>query len=303
MYRENNYLPELDLSRGKIIGCGATSTVYRLPDGTVCKLFNPEFSEEEILRESRVAESAYDLGLRVPRPYGLVTAAGRMGIRSEFLEGETLADILRKDPEQRERILPAYIRELKRFHETGADTADFVHAKDLYLEKIEKLRGAAWYTAEELEKMRQLVLAVPDRSTLVYGDYHPKNILVKDGELFFVDLGDMCLGHPVFDFAMIANTHYIIPGINPAYAEKYFAVPPGLMLTLWDDVFNLCFSGFSLKKQGEIKKEIMAFAVLRQGLSPADGRVFPKQVLEGNVAIARMRLLPGIEQITGSIDW
>lgn len=303
MYRKNDSLPELDLSFGREIGRGATSTVYRLADGTVCKLFNPEFSIEEILRESHAAESAYALGIRVPKPYGPVRAEGRTGIRSEYLEGETLADVLRKDPGQRERILPAYIRELKRFHKTSADTAELFRAKDLYLEKIEKLRGAEWYTEEELEKMRQLVLSVPERSTLILGDYHPKNILVKNGELFFVDLGDMCLGHPVFDFAMIANTHYIIPGMNPAYAEKYFAVPPGLMLTLWDDVFTGCFSGFSNKKQDEIKKEIMAFAVLRQGLSPADGRVFSKQVLSGNVAAARKRLLPDIENITGSIDW
>lgn len=303
MYREDDLLPELDLSRGKEIGRGATATVFRLPDGTVCKLFNPEFSAEEILRESRVAESAYALGIRVPRPYGPVKADGRTGIRSEFLEGETLSDVLKKGPEQREVILPAYIRELKRFHETVADAGSFARAKDLYLKKIEKLEETAWYAAEELEKMRRLVLSVPDRNTLVYGDYHPQNILVKGGELFFVDLGDMCLGHPVFDFAMMANTHYIIPKMNPAYAEKYFVVPPKLMLTLWDDVFSQYFSAFSSQKQSEIKKGIMAFAFLRQGLSPADGRVFPKQVLEGNVAVARKRLLPDIEKITGSIDW
>ena len=303
MYRENNSLPQIDLDSGIIIGRGATSTVYRMPDGTVCKLFNPEFSTEEIKRESSMAESAYALGLRVPRPYGLVNAAGRIGIRSEFLEGEMLAGVLKKVPGEKKKILPAYIRELKHFHETKADAESFVCAKDLYLEKIEKLRGTMWYSAEELEKMRQLVLSVPDCSTLVYGDYHPQNILIKDGELFFVDLGDMSLGHPVFDFAMIANTHYIIPKMNPSYAEKYFVVPPGLMQTLWDDVFAGYFTEFTSEKQAEIKREIMAFAVLRQGLSPADGRVFTKQVLEGNVAVTRTRLLPDIEKITGSIDW
>lgn len=303
MYKENDSLPEIDLGSGKIIGCGATSTVYLLPDGTVCKLFNPEFSTEEIRRESRMAESAYALGLRVPKPYGLVKAAGRMGIRSEFLEGQMLADVLTNTPEERKRILSVYIRELKHFHETKADAGSFVCAKELYLEKIDKLRGAGWYSAEELEKMKQLVISVPDCSTLVYGDYHPQNILVKDGEPFFVDLGDMCLGHPVFDFAMIANTHYIIPKINPSYAEKYFVVPAQLMQMLWDDVFTCYFSEYTAERQAEIKEGIMAFAVLRQGLSPADGRVFPKQVLEGNVAVTRMRLLPNIEKITGSIDW
>ncbi len=303
MYRENDSLPELDLSFGKEIGCGATSTVYLLPDDTVCKLFHPEFSAEEILRESLVAECAYALGIRVPRPYGPVKAEGRMGIRSEFLKGKTLADILTDDPEQKEKMFPAYIRELRHFHETAADAENFVSAKELYLDKIEKLRGTDWYTAEELEKMRQLVLSVPDRSTLIYGDYHPKNILVKGGELFFVDLGDLCIGHPVFDFAMIANTHYIIPKMNPVYAERYFAVPAQLMLTLWEDMFTHFFSDFPAGKQVEIRKEIMAFANLRQGLSPADGRVFPREVLEGNVAVVRKRLLPEIEEYTGSIDW
>ena len=301
--QKTDALPELDLKDARPIGFGATSGVYLLPDGTVCKLFHPEFSPEEIFRESRAARIADALGIRVPKSYGPVRAGGRIGIRSEYIAGESLAEILKRDPECREDYLPVYLRELRRFHETQAAAGDFVSAKELYLDKLQKLEGSTWYTAEELEKMRRLVLSVPDRNTLLYGDYHPQNILVQDRGLVFVDLGDMCLGHPVFDFAMMANTHYIIPKVNPAYAEKFFAVPAPLMLQLWEDVFNGFFSACSPEEQSRIRQGIMAFAVLRQGLSPADGRVFPEQVLAGNVAAVKKRLIPQIEQITGSVTW
>lgn len=303
MLRETDALPGLDLKNARPIGFGATSDVYLLPDGTACKLFHPEFSPEEIARESRAARVADSLGIRVPKPYGLARSGDRLGIRSEYITGESLAEILRRDPERREALLPIYLRELHRFHETEAAPGDFASAKDLYLDKLQKLEGSAWYTADELEKMRRLVCSVPDRNTLLYGDYHPQNILVQNDELVFVDLGDTCLGHPVFDFAMMANTHYIIPKMNPAYAEKYFAVPAPLMLQLWCDVFNGCFSAYSPEEQSHIRQGIMAFAVLRQGLSPADGRVFPETVLAGNVAAVKKKLLPGIEELTGSVAW
>lgn len=303
MIREIDALLELDLKDARSIGFGATSSVYLLPDGTVCKLFHPEFSPEEIARESRAARIADALGIHVPKCYGLVRSDSRIGIRSEYISGESLAEILSRNPECREDFLPIYLRELRRFHETEAVPGDFASAKDLYLDKLQKLEGTAWYTADELEKMRRLVLSVPDRNTLLNGDYHPQNILVRGADLVFVDLGDTCLGHPIFDFAMIANTHYIIPKMNPAYAEKYFAVPAALMLRLWDDVFNGFFSDYSPEKQSLIRQGIMAFAVLRQGLSPADGRAFPESVLAGNVAAVRKRLLPQIERITGSVIW
>ena len=302
MCKENNPLPSVVVEDGQIIGYGATSSVYLLPDGTVCKVFHPEFSFCEIQREYLMAESAYRLGIRVPKPGGIVQVENRIGILSEFIDGECLADILAKSPEHYNELFPGYLRELRRFHEIKAAPGDFVSAKDLYLEKIRALYGTDWYSEEELRKMELLVQSVPDRDTLIYGDYHPKNILIKNDELFFVDLGDICIGHPVFDFAMIANTHFIIPTVNPSYAEKYFAVSPKLMIRLWNDLFHRYFCEISLKEQKAIKREIMAFAILRQGLSPADGRVFSERILQENVATVRKKLLPEIDSVIGSIN-
>ena len=303
MCKENSPLPTIIPENGKIIGYGATSTVYLLPNDTVCKVFHPEFSIREIEREYLMAKSAYRLGIRVPKPDGIVQFQNRIGILSEYIDGKSLAELLSENHENYYKLFPEYICELRRFHETKADSEDFISAKNLYLEKIRALYETDWYSPNELQKMELLVQSVPNRNTLIYGDYHPKNILVKKDELFFVDLGDICIGHPVFDFAMIANTHFIIPSLNPSYTEKYFAVSSKLMIQLWDDLFQRYFCEFPLEKQNAIKKGIMAFAVLRQGLSPADGRYFPEKILKENVAVTKKRLLPEIDSVIGSIDW
>ena len=303
MNADNELFPSVDPEEGRVLGFGATSTVYLLEDGTVCKLFNREFSRREILRENQVSETAYRLGLRVPRPYGVVASGDRLGIRRDYLDAESLSKHLAAHPEDYKALLPSYVGELRHFHETEARAEDLASAAELYLEKLDRLSGTDWYTPEELLKMERLIRSVPPRNTLIYGDYHPKNIRVKDHELWFADLGDTCLGHPVFDFAMIANTHFIIPSVNPSYAEKYFSAPAPLMLRLWEDLFSLYFSEYSGEEKNRIRKQIMAFAVLRQGLSPADGRVFPENVLRGNVSAVKKKLMPGIDELIGSVNW
>ena len=303
MRTDSNSLPHVITDGCPKIGYGATSTVYLLPDGTACKIFNPQYSFDEIRQESRMAENLRRLGIRVPESFGMVKDGDRIGIRSEFVNGSSLAELLNGQNSCYDRILPEYVRELRHFHETKASSEDFTSAAYTYLEKIDALSGTSWYTPEELKKMERLVRSVPARDTLLQGDYHPKNILVRNGQLCFVDHGDTCIGHPVFDFAMIANTHFIIPSVNPSYARKFFTVDPCIMLRLWDDVFSLYFSGFSQERQNTVRQGIMACAVLRQGLSPADKRVFSERVLMENVAVTKRKLLPNIELITGSIDW
>ena len=303
MCRDNEALPSVSLENCRIIGYGATSSVYLMENGRVCKLYNPEFSPADAERDNRMAESAWQLGIRVPKPYGMVKAGSRIGVIREYGGGSSLAAILKEDPARYLDYLPVYVEELRRFHETKACSDAFVPAKDLYLEKLDRLHGTHWYAEEELQKLEALVRSVPDRDTLVYGDYHPNNILVQNGEFCFVDLGDICLGHPIFDFSMIANTHFIIPTVNPSYAEKYFTVPAERMLGLWEDLFRMSFSVSTAEEQARIRKQILAFAVLRQGLSPADGRVFPEQILQANTAAVKKRLLPDIDRIIGSVDW
>ena len=75
------------------------------------------------------------------------------------------------------------------------------------------------YSKEEMDQLLKLLESIPDRNTLVHGDYHPNNIMVNDGELIMIDLGDFSIGHPVFDFLATAATQANLVDLAPEYAE------------------------------------------------------------------------------------
>ena len=46
------------------------------------------------------------------------------------------------------------------------------------------------FTSEEMELMHKLYDAVPERDTLIHGDFHTRNIFISDGELLLIDMAD-----------------------------------------------------------------------------------------------------------------
>ena len=58
---------------------------------------------------------------------------------------------------------------------------------------------ASVLTDEEMEKLRALYESIPDRDTFIHGDCHTGNVMVREGEMMFIDLGTAGTGHPIFD--------------------------------------------------------------------------------------------------------
>ena len=50
-------------------------------------------------------------------------------------------------------------------------------------------------TEEKIRRYGAYIDLIPKRNTLIHGDFHEKNILVRDGELEMIDMGDISQGH------------------------------------------------------------------------------------------------------------
>jgi 5-methylthioribose kinase len=60
------------------------------------------------------------------------------------------------------------------------------------------------------------------RSSLVHGDYSPKNMLVRGGSIFLIDFEVVHWGDPTFDSAFLLN-HLMLKSFHqPRFAELYF---------------------------------------------------------------------------------
>ena len=94
---------------------------------------------------------------------------------------------------------------------------------------FDQLRIDPYYrtTAARHPDVRALIVQVMANSwniqtALVHGDYSPKNMLVKDGNIFLIDFEVVHWGDPAFDAAFFLNHLFLKALHQPEFAPRYF---------------------------------------------------------------------------------
>ena len=96
---------------------------------------------------------------------------------------------------------------MKQLHETHVEKGALSSTKELYRSRIEGLR--VYMTDEEVDMLHRINDAIPESDTVVHGDFHPKNVMIQDGELILIDMADLTTGHPLYDMGSMALTHHL----------------------------------------------------------------------------------------------
>lgn len=187
----------------ELIGKGANGAVYRYDAETIIKVyFNPN-ALPEIQRERELARKALVLGVNTAIPYDVVRIGESYGTVMELLEAEPLSKLIIRDPDHLELPLKYYTDMLKQIHSTQVKPGDMPDMKEVAL-------GWAAFDKEHLpaeigEKLYNMVEAVPDQHTMMHGDYHTNNLMVRDGEALLIDMDTLCMGHPIFELGSMFN--------------------------------------------------------------------------------------------------
>lgn len=182
----------------QLIGKGNTAEVFEYGNGQICKLFWEGYPQQAIRREYTNAKMMEQLGIAVPRCYGIVQQDQREGIVYEAIDGKTL---------------------LEHFFETGdanflADTLVKLHKQLLnyhtqevlsYKDFLYRLMGQG---EDEDGDLLQKIRVLPEGDHLCHGDFHPQNIMIDaEGKIFVIDLMNVCHGPWQYD---VARTYYLI---------------------------------------------------------------------------------------------
>ncbi|HBB60543.1 MAG TPA: hypothetical protein DCZ61_01960 [Lachnospiraceae bacterium] len=139
---------------------------------------------------------------------------------------------------------------------------------------------------------------MPERTTLIHGDFHPKNIMLIDGELALIDMGDVSTGHPVFDFLATAATQVNLLKLDPAFAAKFTGMPARMISRLWTTLMDDYFAGKSSEEIEKINAHIAGVSKLKAALAPYCARDVEEAVLRTSIEDARTNLLPIIDDLT-----
>lgn len=196
-------LRKIDLEKCERIGFGGNGAVYRVSEDEIVKVnYNPA-TYAGLEKELTKAKEAFLLGVPTAISFDLVDCGdGKRGVVYETIKSTTLGEAMHSDPSRIEELTDRYVEQLNALHSIRTDNPVFGSAKDNFRKQVE---DSSKYLTEEEGKLLHLVLdALPEGDRLVHCDAHPKNLMIQNGEMLWIDMEQMAVGHPIYDLISIA---------------------------------------------------------------------------------------------------
>ena len=184
---------------------------------TVLKIFGPEYKVSLILNEAMNEARAAETGLPVAKVLEVQKIRDHWCIRREFIEGETLADVMAKDKKNLTKYLKEFVAiQCEIFSKTSDRMGNLV-------EKLDKQISASPVEKVTRYDLHMKLQSFARGSSLCHGDFNPTNVIITPkGDWRVIDWAHVRLGDPCAD---VARTYLLfwLSG-HVAAAEKYMAL-------------------------------------------------------------------------------
>jgi len=223
-------LREISVEGKKILGKGGNGTVYRLDDETIVKVYSTEHSLEVIDRERAYAKAAFVAGIPTAIAFDTVKVGDCYGVIFEAMNSDTLGHAIANEPERRDEYIMKYAQLAKKLHTTTIDDGSVASLKDLLMKRAEDPMLLEFCKQEEVDTLKAIVNSMKDCDTLVHGDLHPGNIMLNNGELMLIDMGELTRGVPIYDLASIYRDLMVGAKSDPETTARSIGMSPELCM-------------------------------------------------------------------------
>ena len=194
----------------------ADKVVLRDKD-SVLKIFGPSYKVSLILNEAMNEARAAETGLPVAKVIEVMKLRDHWCIRREWIEGETLADVMDKDKKNLQKNLRQFVAiQCEIFKKTSERMGNLA-------DKLDKQISASPLPKETRYDLHMKLQSFPRGKALCHGDFNPTNVIITpNGEWRVIDWSHVRLGDPLAD---VARTYLLFwLGGYVAAAEKYMAL-------------------------------------------------------------------------------
>ena len=188
--------------------------IYRDGD-KVWKVFDANYPKTDVLNEALNQARVEETGLPIPRVHGVtVNEEGKWAIISDYIEGETLAEKMEKDPENVGKYMKEFVEIQLEIHDKTAPLLNKM--KDKMSVRINSLKAVNATTRYELSTRLE---SMPKHKKVLHGDYNPTNVVIdKDGRYYILDWSHATQGNASAD---AATTYLLLTLQDPKLAEMY----------------------------------------------------------------------------------
>lgn len=198
----------------KILATRTHKIIYQVGD-KVWKVFDKNYPKTDVLNEALNQARVEETGLPIPKVHGVtVTEDGNWAIVSDYIEGETLAEKMEKDPENLQKYMKDFVELQLEVHDKTAPMLNKM--KDKMSGRINSLKVVNATTRYELNTRLE---SMPKHKKVLHGDFNPTNIMIgKDGKYYILDWSHATQGNASAD---AATTYLLLTLQNPKLAEMY----------------------------------------------------------------------------------
>ena len=243
------------------IGRGANGIVYRIDKDTVVKVYQSADCLPDVQRERELARKAFVLGIPTAIPYDVVRVGERYGSVFELLNSRSFSKLIAADPSGMDTYVELYVDLMKKMHATHVKPGDMPPMKDVALDWARFLRD--YLPADQAQKLVALVEAVPERDTMLHGDYHTNNIVMQNNEVLIIDMDTLCVGHPVFELASMYLGFVAFGELDHSVTENFLKLPYETAGRFWKKALARYLDTQDPERVREVERKAMVIGYAR----------------------------------------
>ena len=179
----------------RVIAVRNSKTVYR--DGKRCvKVFHADYSKADIFNEALNQARIEETGLHIPKILEVTTIDGKWAIVTEFISGKTLSQLIRENPDEKEKYLEQFVD--LQLHVQAQTCPMLNRQKDKMSRKISEAQ------LDDTTKydLHARLEGMPTHNKVCHGDFWPSNVIIgEDGTPYIIDWAHVTQGNASADVA------------------------------------------------------------------------------------------------------
>lgn len=197
----------------QIIAVRPTKVVYREGD-TVLKVFQPGYSKASVLNEALNQARVEETGLNIPRVLEVCKIDDQWAIRSDFIEGQTLQQLMEENPEKESEYLRLFVELQMLVHTKRAPLLTKL------IDKMHRKISDSKFEATVRFELHTRLEGMPKHKKVCHGDFNPSNVMITpDGTPYIIDWSHATQGNASAD---VARTYlYLMLNNQQALAKAY----------------------------------------------------------------------------------
>ena len=183
-------------------------------DDIAYKLFHKSYSPFQAYREAMLQTMAAEAGINVPKIHGVIEVDDRLAILSDFIDGNTVAELMEENPAKRDMYLGILAdTQLDLLSRTANDVRKLTQCIEHEINALTQIDEVKRY------ELITLLSSMPDHDKLCHGNFGPENVII-DGmdKVFILDWTAAARGNAGAD---MAKTYLKLTLTSGEDAEKY----------------------------------------------------------------------------------